>query len=260
MTASLRGPIIATILLLAACAPATKLAQIDELSPAQRELALLLPGEPPKGLDCPMHFTPPPAPEAVLDVAAYRAALDRALGKPPAGAALLSVGIDSTRRVVWFRVLHSTLPDSTTALVGDTLKGYLKAATRDGHATGWQHRLQITPAAQDGFVRVGESYRCLPRIRNRSAITQRLNDGVRDHPNIAKLPDRQRTTSVWVHVGRDGSVLGTRIARSSGRADVDRIAVDAASIAIFEPAVFDGQPYAMWINLPVIVVARKTGS
>lgn len=255
-----RGLTGTVLLLLTACAPAATSGRVDDLTPAQRDTALLLPDEPPEGRSCRLHFTTPPAPEAMLDVAAYRGALDRALQEPPRGSVLLSVGIDSTRKVVWFRVIHTTLPDSTTALLGDTLKNYLRTTTRAGHASGWQHRLKITPAEQDDFVRVGQSYQCIARLRNRYDITQRLNDAVRAHPNIAKLPDRQRTTSIWIHVGREGNVLGTRVHRSSGRADVDRIAVDAASTATFDPAIIDNQPYPMWISLPIIVQERKTGS
>ncbi|MEJ2185135.1 MAG: TonB family protein [Gemmatimonadota bacterium] len=171
-----RGLTGTALLLLTACAPAATSGGVEDLTPAQRGTALLLPDEPPEGRSCRLH------------------------------------------------------------------------------------RLRITPIEQDEFVRVGESYQCIPRLRNRYDITRRLNDAVRAHPNIAKLPDRQRTTSIWIHVGRDGNVLGTRVHRSSGRADVDRIAVEAASTATFDPAIIDNQPYRMWISLPIIVQERKTGS
>lgn len=41
--------------------------------------------------------------------------------------------------------------------------------------------------------------------------------------------------------------------RSSGRPDVDRIAIDALSVAVFDPALLDGRPFGAWISLPFVV-------
>jgi TonB family protein len=116
---------------------------------------------------------------------------------------------------------------------------------------------KITQGAGDDFVRVGYSVSCRPRIRNRYAITLRLENSIRDHPDIVILPDRDRTPTIWVYVGRDGSIIRTQVHRSSGRPDVDRIAVDALSVAVFAPALLDGRPYAVWISLPFVVKLQQ---
>ncbi|HKJ92633.1 MAG TPA: TonB family protein [Longimicrobiales bacterium] len=80
-----------------------------------------------------------------------------------------------------------------------------------------------------------------------------MQNSLRDHPAIVKLPDRERTTYVWLRVGRDGTVGDSRVSRTSGRIEVDRIALDAASIATFEPGLLDGQPLETWVSLPFVV-------
>lgn len=249
-----------SLLLLAACAPGATVARVDELSPEQRELALLLPGEVPEGRGCAISAAAPPAPETVVDVDAYRGALDRALTGPPVGDAVLSVGSDSTGKLTRFRVVRASLPDSVATLLATALEGHLRPLVRDGHAAGWHLRMKIVPAAADDLVRVARLVSCRPRLRNRYAVSQRIDDALARHPDVAKLPDRQRTTVVWLHVGRDGGILKTEVHKTSGRFQVDRIALDAVSVAVFDPALLDGEPVAVWVSLPIVVRSHGRGA
>lgn len=250
--------------IMAACASsgtaAGKPVHVDDLSSAQRSAALLSPGEVPEGRGCAISAAAPPTPERVLDVDAYRAALDRALTGPPVGDAVLSVGSDSTGKLTRFRVVRASLPDSVAKLLATLLEEHLRPLVHDGHRAGWHLRMKIVPAAADDLVRVARPVSCGPRLRNRYAVSQRIDDALARHPNVAKLPDRQRTTQVWLRVGRDGRILESEVHRTSGRIEVDRIALDAVSVAVFDPALLDGEPVELWVNLPIIVRSHGRGA
>ncbi len=251
-------------LIMAACASSGttggKLVPVDGLSAAQRDAALLLPGEMPGGRGCTANTESPPAPEKVLDVDAYRVALDRALTKPAVGDAVLSVGADSTGKLTRFRVVRASLPDSVATLLATALDGHLRPLRRAGRPVGWHLRMRIVPGSADGFIRVALITSCRPRVRNRNAVSRRIDDALAGHPNVTKLPDRQRTVLVWVHVGRNGRILKAEVHKTSGRLEVDRIALDAVSVALFDPALLDGEPVAVWVSLPIIVQRHGRGS
>ncbi|HKJ92634.1 MAG TPA: hypothetical protein VJ957_05665 [Longimicrobiales bacterium] len=146
----------------------------DNVSPAGRDPALLLPGEPaagPEGRTCTIGRGAQPAPASIIDVDEYRAAVARALPASPAGAVLLSVGIDSTGTLRHRAILHTTLNDSMARAVADALDGHVRTATHDGRTAGWQHRLLIRPGSDDDWIRVGPSVSCMPRLRNRNDIS-----------------------------------------------------------------------------------------
>jgi TonB family protein len=67
------------------------------------------------------------------------------------------------------------------------------------------------------------------------------------------------TTVLWVYVGRDGSVGATRVLTSSGYEVFDRAATQVAEAMVFEPALRDGEPLAVWIHQAVHFKSGESG-
>lgn len=73
-------------------------------------------------------------------------------------------------------------------------------------------------------------------------------------PNYPRLAKQAGITGVvWVHnlVGKDGSVLEARIAKSCGTAALDEAAVKAGYKNKFKPAIQNGRPVATWVAYKV---------
>ncbi len=67
------------------------------------------------------------------------------------------------------------------------------------------------------------------------------------------------TTILWVYVARDGSVGATRVLTSSGYDVFDRAATQVAEAMVFEPALRDGEPLAVWVNQAVHFKSGESG-
>lgn len=226
---------------------------LNDVSLALRASPLLLPEDVPEGRRCSISSSMPPSPATIVDVDGYRASLDGALDGPVAGDVLLSVGADSTGALTWFRILRTSLQDSLATVLANTLQGHLRPIGDGVHTAGWRYRLQITPSAADGFIRVGQSVHCGARMRNEAEVRQRMEDRAAWRPDFATLNEHDRTVTLRLRIGRDGRILAVRIGKSSGYAGVDHIARDAYSVAVFDPSLLDGESVEEWRNWPVLV-------
>ena len=70
------------------------------------------------------------------------------------------------------------------------------------------------------------------------------------YPDEARSAGRTGLTHVKVKIDAVGNVLSAQVAQSSGHADLDQAAVDAALKWIFEPAKLQGNPVAAEIVIP----------
>lgn len=67
------------------------------------------------------------------------------------------------------------------------------------------------------------------------------------------------TTLLWVYVGRDGSVGGSEVLKSSGYDVFDRAAEQVADAMSFEPAQRGDEPVAVWIQKAVHFKSGESG-
>ena len=61
---------------------------------------------------------------------------------------------------------------------------------------------------------------------------------------------------VWLHIDEKGNVTDVRIGVSSGHSKLDRIALRVARCGRFAPALNNGLPVAIWIQVPIEFRAR----
>jgi TonB family protein len=67
------------------------------------------------------------------------------------------------------------------------------------------------------------------------------------------------TAILWVYVARDGSVGATRVLKSSGYDVFDRAAQQVGEAIVFEPALRDGEPVAVWMNQAIHFKSGDSG-
>jgi len=83
-------------------------------------------------------------------------------------------------------------------------------------------------------------------------------DSVKDRESapVLRSADMEGEAHIWLHVDERGIVSDVRMAKSSGYAQLDRIALQVARCKRFRPALSDGVPVAVWIQLPFTFRAR----
>lgn len=67
-----------------------------------------------------------------------------------------------------------------------------------------------------------------------------------------------RRMEAWVHVGEGGSVLETRVARSSGDEQLDEVLLGVVELMRFSPSITEGEPVDAWIRFPVVLETRSS--
>jgi len=87
-----------------------------------------------------------------------------------------------------------------------------------------------------------------PGIRNRDAVVQALE---REYPPALRDAGMGGTVLMALDLDEDGRVRRVGLERSSGHDALDRIALRAADIIQFSPALNRDQRRAVWISLPV---------
>jgi TonB family protein len=85
----------------------------------------------------------------------------------------------------------------------------------------------------------------MPRLRNPGDVQRRLTWLYRE--------ETARQAVVQLLVQPDGSVSHGCVRQTSGNAEFDRAALEAAREARFEPAQLEGKPVDAWVMLPVSV-------
>lgn len=92
-----------------------------------------------------------------------------------------------------------------------------------------------------------------PKLRNRSSVAQAL---VGQYPPQLRRHGIGGTTNVHFRVETDGRVTHKLISATSGYCELDIAAVNVAKVMRFEPALLDGEPVAVWVEVPIIFSSR----
>jgi TonB family protein len=87
-----------------------------------------------------------------------------------------------------------------------------------------------------------------PELQNREDIAAAL---VRAYPKALRDHGVSGTALIWVLVDRDGSVLTTKVNKTSGQPEIDEAAMRVAKEMKFKPALNNGDPVAVWIQMPI---------
>ncbi len=207
---------------------------------------------------CTVRTDAPPPFQTLADSAAIARAIGQvwAARSAPSGTVVLSVGADSTASVSSVAILESDLPEELTELVSPLLEGRLKTVTREtasGHrARGWSHRLRIELNADQPSFQVGHSLYCTPLLLNPEEVRRHLHRQTAARQDIVPSRGSRYTTLVWFLVDEDGLPSNIRVRRSSGIADLDRVATEAARHARYRPASRDGIFVTVVLSLPIV--------
>jgi TonB family protein len=99
---------------------------------------------------------------------------------------------------------------------------------------------------------------CTPALRNREHITQLLRRAVGQYPGgTSQIPRVSKTVQMWLFINRDGKVALTVIKESSGDAYFDRAAKRIGRDFQFDPALRDGYPTEVWMQIPITFAIRR---
>jgi TonB family protein len=93
-----------------------------------------------------------------------------------------------------------------------------------------------------------------PELRNRSAVTSTLQ---RMYPRHLRNAGIGGTPVVWLYVSETGEILEIQLFRSGGLCEIDRTALDVARTMQFRPALSEGTPVAVWVEVPLTFDARR---
>jgi TonB family protein len=80
------------------------------------------------------------------------------------------------------------------------------------------------------------------------------------YPEIARIRGYEGVVLVIAEILPDGRVGSTKIRRSSGYAILDRSAIDAVKPWKFEPAKKSGNPFTIWVELPIKFILHDDNS
>ena len=110
------------------------------------------------------------------------------------------------------------------------------------------------PDPADGPVFVARDVE--PTITNAEELGHVLR---RVYPSGYRDTGLQVTALLWIYVERDGSVGATRILKSTGYDVFDRAATQVGEAIVFEPALRDGEPVAVWMNQAINFKSGDSG-
>jgi TonB family protein len=113
------------------------------------------------------------------------------------------------------------------------------------------------PVAVEEVVPAGEAadaeprftpYEVRPELRNAAEIRSIIEA---TYPPVLRDAGIGGTAVFWIHVNPEGNVTDTRLRTSSGRFELDEAAKGVMRRLRFAPALNQGEPVAVWIQLPV---------
>lgn len=233
---------LACALGLGSCASRPSLSTpLSELTVAELE-QLTLTQSPPPRTNCSVYsrFA---APAMDVDTAALAAAVSASAA--PAHA-VYSVAVDTTGGIEP-RLLETTLADEQAA---DLIDALFAAVTVPADTVRRRFRLRVD-AGPPARVRVGPPVMCAPYFRNNDEVLHALQLSVselRERVDFSTL----RVTVVGLFIAADGLIDRTRVARSAGNTMIDAMAVNTLQlVARFDPALHDGLPVGVWVQVPV---------
>ena len=87
-----------------------------------------------------------------------------------------------------------------------------------------------------------------PEITNRSEVQEAL---AREYPRALRRAGIGGQVVVWFFISETGRVLDTRVARTSGREELDAAALEVADVFRFAPAMNRDERVRVWIQMPI---------
>jgi TonB family protein len=108
-------------------------------------------------------------------------------------------------------------------------------------------------AQQEKSLPVFTPFTVFPGIRNREAVVRALE---REYPPSLRDAGMGGTVLMALYLDEDGRVRRVSLERSSGHGALDRIALRAADIIQFSPALNRDQKRPVWVSLPLEFRAR----
>jgi protein TonB len=210
-------------------------------------------------------FAPPEPPTAVAVALEDLPAGQQGDGRPAAGAAdewsagsLEALSHEADAAVDWSRIRPKLIGRGGSA--GHVL-GAGTSAPGSGGGGGGQGSDGIAGAgrgfgAQDGAGngRRGRGTETPSGPGDRGVFAERVTGG--QYPERALRERREGVAHIKVEVAENGRVRRAELACSSGHADLDKSALDAARRWRFKPALRHGSPVAAWVEVPVRFVLR----
>ena len=110
------------------------------------------------------------------------------------------------------------------------------------------------PDPADGPVFVARDVE--PTITNAEELGHVLR---RVYPSGYRDTGLDVTAILWVYVARDGTVGATKVLKSTGYDVFDRAATQVGEAIVFEPALRDGEPVAVWMNQAIHFESGDSG-
>jgi TonB family protein len=133
-----------------------------------------------------------------------------------------------------------------TASDTDTEAETSDAPASDG-PTGF--RLAVDPTQEgDRALALRPRWGCAPRVLNEPRIEQELRQVAQGVPTRSR-----RVVVLNIEVGLDGRPGAIRVQESSGDPILDRRVQGLAGLTRFEPALLDGVPVPVWVQMPFYV-------
>ena len=103
------------------------------------------------------------------------------------------------------------------------------------------------PNPADGPVFVARDVE--PVLENTVEVQQALG---REYPESMRLTGHEATVVMWLFVEKDGTVGASQVLKSSEYPAFDEAATKVAERMVFTPAMWKGEPVAVWINQAIV--------
>ena len=88
-----------------------------------------------------------------------------------------------------------------------------------------------------------------PVLENTVEVQQALG---REYPESMRLTGHEATIILWLFVEKDGTVGACQVLKSSEYPVFDEAATKVAEDMVFTPALWKGEPVAVWINQAIV--------
>lgn len=244
------------LIVFASCATPPSSRTLGELAPRERDGLLLVKADEARDPGCTVSLRPMPAVDELVHSAPVHAELVRrweAAGEAH-GRTVVSIESDTAGAIRWLEVLETDLPDplgsGLAEVFEDRLKPSMRSTSKGPRPTGWMHRIEV--AFDSGpTMRVGPTVLCAPRLRNEQRISQELLEMITANPILRNYMQGPRRATVLMYVAEDGTPNRISVARSSGYDVLDRVALQVAEQARFDPAHRDGRYMSVSVTLPI---------
>jgi TonB family protein len=161
------------------------------------------------------------------------------------GVCIINIMVDATGMIRALQLIASSgFPHLDASCVESASGGRMIPATLNGKPV-------LTWVAIPVTWKLGGGTEPMPRPKPdplvpRMAADYELQVGPKFYPATSRERREEGDSVVFVHVDRSGTVVDTKLAKSTGSATLDRASLDAAILAQFAPAKKDDQATDGW--------------